>query len=589
MTKSLSARIIFLILLISVLWTSWHFQKGNGMHFQNDGASYYSYLPALFIYHDLEFKNATEIVKQTGNSIPLIGASDGKAIPKMTMGVSIMILPFFLIAHGIVSLIGGEANGYSFIYLLLVHIAALFYFIAALFVLRKILLKYYSEKITSWSLLAITVGTNLLYYGAIDCTMSHVYEFFLFSVFLKLVIRWHESPDTKTSIFLGSVTGLITLIRPTNLLIVVIFILYGITNLQTLRERIKNLFQHWKLILWIFISTIIILLPQLIYWKLVTGMFFYRTYLGEYLFFDNTHILEGLFSYRKGWFLYTPIMLLMIPGLYYLIKRKVPFGKGMLVYLVLTVYVIFSWWCWWYGASFSCRAIIESYALFSIPIAEFIFQLKKRWTKILVYSFIVFCILLNNFQTYQYEVGVLHFESMTKEAYWKIFGKTKIPDNYIQSLKTPDTQFAILGMDERKGELSTFPFLHEVDRRIVFLRASNGKYVTIEDNYNAFIKADADKAGQLEEFLLIVFEYNQSFLKSSNGQFVSADNNTSGQLMANRPLAAGWELFTFIHLGNNRGTFKNFRSDFVGVDASGKIVANTKVFSENHIFTIEQK
>ena len=60
-------------------------------------------------------------------------------------------------------------------------------------------------------------------------------------------------------------------------------------------------------------------IPQLLYWKTVTGNYLFYSYADEGFFFLNPQILKGLFSYRNGWLIYSPVMffaLLGIPFLY---------------------------------------------------------------------------------------------------------------------------------------------------------------------------------------------------------------------------------------------------------------------------------
>ena len=48
----------------------------------------------------------------------------------------------------------------------------------------------------------------------------------------------------------------------------------------------------------------------------------------------------------------------------------------------------------------------------------------------------------------QYREGSIHWDSMTKEAYWASFGKLHIPKNFEKMLKHPDYDKAKEGEDE---------------------------------------------------------------------------------------------------------------------------------------------
>ena len=577
-----------LIIIIGIVAIIFSLQRSNESNiFKYDGASYYSYLPALFIHHDLGFHFAPKLEEHSHRQIPPGSTGTGSCIPKMTMGISILILPFFLTAHLIVEIFGLNADGYSFPYMLAVYVASLFYIVVGLYTLRKQLMEYYSEKISDGVILIIALGTNLFNYAFAEPTMTHNYLFFLFVMFLILTIKWHKSPSIKNSVFLGLITGIITLIRPSDVIIIIFFLFYGITNKDATRDKINLIFKNIKFLLISLFFFILIISFQLIYWKIFGGKYFIDTYSTEHFFFDNPHILDGLFGFRKGWFIYTPVMLLIVPGIYFLLKSYKQFGKAVLIYLILTIYIIFSWWCWWYGGSFGCRSIVESYALFSLPLAESLFNLKGNTKRIILIVFIPFCILLNLFQTYQFLTGSLHYESMTWKAYCTSFGRTKIDSRYIEALKVPDTEYAILGMDERRGSISRFPYLKEIQRWKINIIASNGKYVSADFSKEGALVANRTDAKEWETFQFIRFEYDKCFFQAINNNFISSDLNWSNKLFANRPMASGWELFSIIDLGKNQCLIKDFQGNFIEYDSiSGALAGATRNFSRKQIFTL---
>jgi hypothetical protein len=83
---------------------------------------------------------------------------------------------------------------------------------------------------------------------------------------------------------------------------------------------------------------------QLIYWKAVTGEFIVYSYQGESFHFRKPEILNVLFSVRKGLFFWSPILLTVFPGLYFLRQRCPDFFMAILCYLPLNLYVISSWY-----------------------------------------------------------------------------------------------------------------------------------------------------------------------------------------------------------------------------------------------------
>ena len=108
--------------------------------------------------------------------------------------------------------------------------------------------------------------------------------------------------------------------------------------------------------------------------------------------------------------------------------------------------MILSWWSWWYGGSYGLRAFIDSYALLIIPLAAFIDYfyavMKKRAVVLIIASLFIFH---GVFQTFQYYYGAIHWDSMTKEAYWDSFGHLHPSAKFQSLLKAPDYEKAMKG------------------------------------------------------------------------------------------------------------------------------------------------
>jgi hypothetical protein len=414
-----------------------------------DVTNYYSYLPATFIYGD-PLLNFTKDNPQAwyDKFVPLTTPSGGKII-KMSMGLSFCYAPFFAVAHIVAKNTSHEADGYSAPYKLALILSSVFFFALGLFTLRKILLLYFPDKIVAISLLIIALGTNLFYYTAIRSAMSHSYNFALICLFIWTSIQWHKNPSWIKSVFIGLLLGLISLIRPTNILISLIFLLYQIHTFRDFRKRIVFFLQkfHWVLIM--LFCFLLVWIPQLLYWKAVSGHYFYFSYQGESFFFNNPQIINTLFSYRNGWLVYTPLLSLSIIGLFFLRKKNQDFFFSINLYLILSIYTISSWWCWWY-VGYGNRAFIDLYGVLAISLAALLFQLfqKKKWLKIVASVIITLFISLNLFQTYQYYKGYIQFDSMTKEAYWNIFLKADPKDSFWGLIEKPDYEKALKGVYE---------------------------------------------------------------------------------------------------------------------------------------------
>ncbi len=453
---SLYGLLFIFITLIYVNFNIKRWKEANVIDW--DVTSYYGYLPAFFIHHDLKLDftiGKEDDYKNKHQFWPEIAPNGGKVI-KTTMGLAFLYTPFFLVAHTMATLKGYETDGFSEPYEKYIHLSALFYLFLGLIFFRKILLRYFSEVIAFMVLLMITMGTNLFYFTTTEAALSHAYSFSLFAIFIYLCIRWHDEQKFFWTIFIGLVGGLMVLIRPVNLLIFVFPFLYEVKSFSELKAKFLFFIRQWKHLLVIGLISFLVILPQLLYWKYVTGSFFFNSYVGERFYFGNPHILEGLFSYRKGWLLYTPMMIFAFIGMIWIYKRHRDFFWPVLVFWSINMYVLFCWWAWWYGGGFGMRPMIDSYALLALPIAaffQFLWEIKRKilfW----IFSCLAFgFIYLNLFQVMQYRYGTIHWDSMSKEAYWKSFGiiqfkDEKLKNEWIQSLKAPDYDAAREGRDE---------------------------------------------------------------------------------------------------------------------------------------------
>lgn len=454
------SKIVIGLLVIICGWSGTNVNTwGRDRVFVDDVIMYYEYLPAALIFHDLTFSFTKEFPKDFQERIWLGTAPNGKPIVRMTMGLAMLWLPFFLAGHLLANILGLATLGYSWPYGLSIFLAALFYMTMGLVFIRKILLNYFPDWITAITLILTVTATNMMYYVISEPGMSHVYSFSLIAIFFYCTLQWIKKPGVILSICLGLLAGLIVLVRPVNGLVLVFPAFIGIRSFSGFKSRIIG---NWKFIGIAGLSAIMIASPQLIYWKAQTGHFIFNSYMenGKF-YFLNPHILKGLFSFRNGWLPYTPVMFLALGGLFVLEKYVKGIRNATLIFLFLFTYVIYSWWCWWYGGSFGSRPMIDTYGILALPLAAslmYLFQ-KPVWIKIVLGILLAALLYLNQFQLLQRRMAVIHWDSMTKEAYMAIFLKKQIPADYDKLIQMPDYKSALRGEKEYAGdEQSRYPF-----------------------------------------------------------------------------------------------------------------------------------
>lgn len=438
----------------AIVWKSDNLAPEPRTVINHDVTNYYCYLPAAFIYKDLSFNFIKDEYHNFGGKnmfwpVPVEGKENAYVI-KMSMGMSYLYLPFFLMAHTYTKHYSDyPADGYSPPYEFFIILSCIFYLILGFYFLRKLLLLFFKDGVVAVVLLLTIFGTNLYYYASSEPGMSHAFSFSLFAIFAYLSVKWIDKKSWKQAVGIGLIGGLIVLIRPVNILVFLFPLLVKIESWDDFKQRLTWFVEEYKQILIIALGGFLMILPQLIFWKVNSGSWVYYSYTDEHFFFNDPHILDGLFSYRKGWLLYTPIMIFPIIGIIMSYFRRKELFWPLAIYLPLHIYIIYSWWCWWYGGSFGSRPMIEAYALLALPLGVWVNWVREHVTGIVNFSIIaVLLVSLNLFQTARYRYGSIHFDGMTEEAYWLNFGKRDPVPGFWETIQSPDYDKAKLGVEE---------------------------------------------------------------------------------------------------------------------------------------------
>jgi hypothetical protein len=422
----------FYTLFCGVLALTWFFHKdakrfNDISEMWSDRAGYYIYLPATFFYNFDTHQMPADLDVSTGGGFS-IDTVKNKLETKYTYGVSLMVAPFFLTAH-LVSWVAGidDENGFSMIYIRMMSLAAVCYLMFGLWFLKKFLDFYFQQGVVYFTITLIFLGTNLFYYTLIEGTMSHVYSFFLFSLFLFASKKYHLSPSYPLFILLGITLSLIILIRPTNILLGFLFFTWDASTPAEWLSRLKH-FLKPSYILSFLAILFVVFMPQLIYWKYLSGNWLHFSYHGEG--FTNWHhpmVAGVLFSPVNGLFTYTPLALVFIAGTVMMIVHGKSNGWHVAAIFLLVTMICASWKMWYFGCSFGQRSFIEYYAVLAVPfgyLSAWIFSMRRFIGR----TILLFIIFLFAYFNLRYTVSLYRFD----HCYW---GSTWDWDHYISSVE----------------------------------------------------------------------------------------------------------------------------------------------------------
>jgi hypothetical protein len=399
-----------------------------------DVFGYYLYLPATVVYNDpgIESKDWYNQLhlkyKPSDTQYQVTPGTDNRLVIRYPSGMAVQWLPFFLSAHAVAEPLGFPADGLSPPYSWAILIGDLIYALIGLLFLRKVLLRFFSDHVTAFTLVLVTMGTNYWAQVASETIMPHSNLFTLTVIVLWCTIRWHETTEKRHAIGLGLILGLATISRPTEIIWLLVPLLWGISNKETFIAKCKLLRSKFSHVLLLAGSIFAVVLFQLSYWKFTSGNWIFYSYDAHFSFTDP-FILESLFSYKKGLLLYTPIMIFAIAGFAVVLKRKSEIFWALLIFFCINCWVIMSWECWWYASCFSNRALVEMYPAMAVTLGfmlQYIAEIRNAIVKAISMTVVGLLLLLNLFQHWQYNHGLLDGERITEAFYWRMFLRTEI-------------------------------------------------------------------------------------------------------------------------------------------------------------------
>jgi len=432
-------RLSFIILgLICLFISLYRINHVSEKEISWDVLGYYLYLPSTFIYHDALLTDTGWLEKinkekdLTGTLYMVSTNDEGKPIYFFLMGMALFYLPFFFAGHISAIVLGFPPDGFSLPYQYAMVIGAIIYTIIGLIFLRKILRYFFSEGITSLVMIILVFGTNYIHHLTLKDLETGNVLFMLVSIIIWFTIKWHQTPKLKYLITIGCSITLAGLVKPSEIFVALIPLLWNVYSTLSFREKLKLFKQHKKDLFITLSICFLMIVPQLTYWLIRTGHLFYDSYKnpGVGLDFLSPHIWNVLFSFRKGWLLYTPVMIFALIGFYFLFKQRKPIFLALISYFLVSFYIISCWTEWWYGSSFSNRPLISTYPVLAICLGYFFLVLQKKnlLVKSLFGSVILLLILFNQFQWWQLKNNILEPYRTTKAYYQATFLKTSVTE-----------------------------------------------------------------------------------------------------------------------------------------------------------------
>lgn len=424
---SLKENIFWLLLLVVVFSFGVFYQYQEKGEFEqynvikSDGTCYYSYLPSTFLSKENQTKEGIDYYM-------LLDRNDKTKHNKFFIGTSFFMTPFFVLAHSYVLFRNAlnpnyayPPDGYSLPYQIAIGISGAFYLVLGLYFLA-VLLSYLGvdKRVVYGVSFFFAMGTQLLTLSSYEASFSHIYSFFVIATILLLTYKIALKPNLRLFLLLSALFAVLALIRPTNVLVVLALPI--IFELTTYKRFFRWLSQQRLAFVYALGIMAGIIFIQLLYWKLETNHFIIWSYSEEGFNFLHPEFFKVLFSFKKGLFVYTPLLLVAFAIIFFsALSLRI---KGLfLLFFVINNYVISSWWCWWYGGSYGMRPWMEFMPVVILLVALSLNKMDVSKVKVItVFSFLALWI--NLVQTYQYATGIIHWSEMNWDKFQQVFLRT---------------------------------------------------------------------------------------------------------------------------------------------------------------------
>lgn len=444
MTIFNNSRSYFSVLYLALLsiFILHYFVSGQAVY--GDGIGYYSYLHSWYFDADANFTNEYKHIYNyennnslspiDSNSVQIVGSnSKGDALNHFSPGMAILLLPFYVLADASTNLanfFGASLpqNGYSNIYQIIVGMGAIFYTLIAIWISEQILVLFsLSKKMSRFTVFTFIFSTNLIYYLAFDTINSHFASFFLSTLFVWYYFKNRMSFSFEKYLKLGSMVGLLFLIRPQDVLIsVIVFV--------DLFLMLKNIKITWKQFL-VGLSTF--MLPVIISIALLSSHWLSLfDSISSHPYFSwmtsqsslSMNFYSSLLDITNGLFFRTPIILICFCFyIYLLLKRKVDERIVLMSIFLFVQHILISFQGGWQAAAYGGRMYISTYPFFIILLGTLISYLQKKYYRNAAIIFATIFISLNIISAFSFVI----FE---KEASGGRFGTEDYTSRKLQLL-----------------------------------------------------------------------------------------------------------------------------------------------------------
>jgi hypothetical protein len=128
-----------------------------------------------------------------------------------------------------------------------------------------------------------------------------------------------------------------------------------------------------------------------------------------------------LFSFNRGWFIYTPVAFVSLFGFFGLYRENRFRFYWLLTFLLVFIYVVSCWWVWNYASKCGQRVFIDIYAVVAILMLYLFRQFNKPGGRSLLTGGLILLIALNLVQFWQHARWIFPPSNISAGIYFDSF------------------------------------------------------------------------------------------------------------------------------------------------------------------------
>jgi dolichyl-phosphate-mannose-protein mannosyltransferase len=366
---------------------------------RGDGVGYYAYIRSALIDHDLRFEKDYLVANKSfvlfhvdsqGHLLPSEYTKTGYVENHFSVGPAILWAPVMLVVHRGILLadyFGAHvtANGYSRPYLIAMALTTACYGFMSLVFAFRIARKYFEERWSLIATIAIWLASSLPVYMYFNPSWSHAFSAFAVALFLWYWERTRMRRTTAQWAIFGLMAGLMGNVYYPNAILLIFPALEALFVCRAKRRdsgqveiTIKEVVLNCGVFAIVFLVS---LFPTLITRQIIYGSPFATGYPAMSRWnWASPVLLKVLFSSNHGMFSWTPVLLLAVAGIPFLIKRDVLIGSASLFTFLAFYYFIASYLNWDGISSFGNRFFISLTPIFILSLAALLSSFSK-WAR----------------------------------------------------------------------------------------------------------------------------------------------------------------------------------------------------------------